>query len=61
MKNVMRFLNGVKVEFARVVWPNKKELIGSTVVVLVLVFLFSIYLGSLDFLLGSLTAKILSL
>ena len=61
MKNVIQFLNGVKREFAKVVWPNQKELIGSTFVVLVLVVFFSVYLGSLDYVLGSLTAKILSL
>jgi len=61
MKNMIQFLGGVKREFAKVVWPSQKELIGSTLVVLAIVGAFSIYLGSIDFLLGNVTARILSL
>src|SRR3989338_1502892 len=34
MKNVIQFLDGVKREFSKVVWPSKTELFGSTLVVL---------------------------
>lgn len=61
MKRVLQFLSGVRREFAKVVWPSKKELVGSTLVVLALVGAFSVYLGAIDFLLGNVTAKILSL
>jgi preprotein translocase subunit SecE len=60
MKNVMQFLDGVKREFAKVVWPKKKELIGSTLVILFLVFAFAVYLGSVDFVLGRAAAWLLS-
>ena len=46
--NAMQFLNEVKVELGKVVWPKSDELIGSTIIVLVLVCFFAIYLGALD-------------
>lgn len=61
MNNVMQFLDGVKREFARVMWPTSAELFGSTLVVLALVFAFSCYLGLIDWLLGRTSAIILSL
>lgn len=45
----MQFLNEVKVELSRVVWPKFDEFFGSTIVVLVIVAAFAVYLGALDF------------
>ncbi len=58
LKSLLEFLNGVNREFSRVVWPTKSELIGSTMVVLVLVVFFSLYLGFVDFILAQLAARI---
>ncbi|HEB41988.1 MAG TPA: preprotein translocase subunit SecE [Candidatus Dependentiae bacterium] len=49
MKNMMQFLQDVKIEMTKVVWPKFDEFIGSTIIVLVLVCAFAIYLGSIDF------------
>lgn len=49
MKNILSFLQGVKVEFAKVVWPKWNEFIGSTIIVIFLVTIFAIYLSALDF------------
>jgi preprotein translocase subunit SecE len=49
MKDVMQFFNEVKVELSRVVWPKFDEFVGSTIVVMVIVIAFAIYLGALDF------------
>jgi len=48
MKDVMQFVHGVRAELSKVVWPKWDEFVGSTVVVLVLVALFAVYLFSLD-------------
>jgi len=48
-KKMMQFLNEVKIELSRVVWPKFDEFLGSTIIVLVLVILFAIYLGALDY------------
>ncbi len=48
VKNVMQFLQEVRFELAKVEWPKFDEFVGSTLVVLVLVCLFGIYLGAID-------------
>jgi len=52
MKSVTQFLQffkEVKVEMAKVKWPNFSDWMGSTVVVLIIMFAFSIYLGLVDY------------
>lgn len=49
IKSVVQFLQEVKIELTKIAWPKFDDFFGSTVVVLVLVFLFAIYLGSIDF------------
>jgi preprotein translocase subunit SecE len=44
----MQFLREVKVELKKVTWPSRKQTIGSTAVVLVLVMLISLFLGVVD-------------
>jgi len=48
MKDIAKFLNEVKLELSRVVWPKRDEFIGSTIIVVVLVAIMSLYLGLLD-------------
>ncbi|MEX0848849.1 MAG: preprotein translocase subunit SecE [Candidatus Dependentiae bacterium] len=48
MKDIVLFLSQVRVELAKVVWPKFDDWIGSTIVVLVLIALFSIYLFFID-------------
>jgi len=48
MKNIVQFLSEVKLELGKVVWPKFDEFVGSTIVVLLLVVVFSIYLGVVD-------------
>jgi preprotein translocase subunit SecE len=49
MKNVTLYFKSVRAELAKVTWPGYREFIGSTIIVLILVVLFAIYLGALDF------------
>ncbi len=46
------FLTGVRAEVKRVTWPSRREAVGGTGVVLFVVFLFSLFLGLVDTLLG---------
>ena len=48
MKNIGTFLREVRVEMARVEWPQSEEFIGATIVTLLLVLFFTIYLGIID-------------
>lgn len=48
IEKVKKFLNEVKVEIKKVVFPSKDELLGSTWVVIITVLLISIFLGIVD-------------
>jgi preprotein translocase subunit SecE len=56
---IKEFIREVQVEFKKVVWPDKKVTFGLTGFVLILVALVSIYLGSVDLLLGKLVTMVL--
>jgi preprotein translocase subunit SecE len=49
IKNLGQFLKEVKLELTKIAWPSFNEFIGSTVIVLIVITLFSIYLGFIDF------------
>jgi preprotein translocase subunit SecE len=58
MKSVTQFISEVKAEMAKVVWPSWHELIGLTLIVLVVVTAFSLYLGVIDFILSKIAGWI---
>lgn len=49
MKDIVQFLSEVRIELNKVVWPKYDDWVGSTIIVLVLVAIFSVYLGLIDF------------
>ncbi len=51
-KDITRFLAEVKAEMAKVVWPSWHDLVASTIIVLILVTIFAIYLGAVDLVLS---------
>jgi len=55
----IQFLREVKVELKKVAWPSRTQTIGSTVVVLILVFMIAFFLGIVDFGLASLIKVVL--
>ena len=55
----LQFLREVKVELKKVVWPSRKQTIGSTVVVLILTVIISVFLGIIDIGLSSLIRLVL--
>jgi preprotein translocase subunit SecE len=56
---IKEFAGEVKSEFKKIVWPDKKTTLGSTGVVIFLVFLISVYLGAVDLFIGKLVSYIL--
>ncbi|MBL7180569.1 MAG: preprotein translocase subunit SecE [Pseudomonadota bacterium] len=50
----VQFLREVKVELRKVTWPTRKQTTGSTVVVIILVMIISLFLGVVDIGLSSL-------
>ena len=55
----VQFLREVKVELKKVTWPSRKQTIGSTVVVVALVLLISLFLGFVDIGLSNLVRAVL--
>jgi len=56
---IKEFVSEVKNEFGKIVWPAKKQTVGTTVVVVVLVMIISFYLGAVDLLLGKIIGYVL--
>lgn len=47
-EQLIQFLGEVKIELKKVNWPLRKEVMGSTIVVIVSVFILSFFLGMVD-------------
>ena len=54
------FLGEVKSEVKKVTWPSRKEAMGGTMVVFVVVFLISVFLGIIDTLLSKIVEGLIS-
>jgi len=48
VSRINQFFGDVKSEMRKVSWPGRKEVYGTTIVVLCAVFFFGIYLGLVD-------------
>ena len=48
LKRMKQFISEVVAEMKKVSWPDREELIGSTVVVFAVVAILSLYIGVLD-------------
>ena len=60
IKRIKDFFREVATEYKKVNFPPREELIGSTWVVIVTVFIVSIFLGAIDFSLDKLIKYILA-
>ncbi len=58
-EQLVRFLKEVRTELKKVNWPPRKEVVGSTIVVIVSVFILSFFLGVVDVTLQKLIAYVL--
>ena len=56
---IITFIKEVKLELKKVSWSTKDELIGSTLVVVVSVFLLALFIGLTDFILSRLIRLII--
>jgi len=58
LNRIKEFFQDVKLELKKVVFPTKKEVIGSTWVVIVSVLIASVFLGIVDMSLGKLMTTV---
>ena len=56
----IQFLSEVKNEVNKVTWPSKKEAMGGTAVVLIVVFFMAVFLGLVDLLLSKIVEVLLN-
>jgi len=59
LDRALQFLREVKIELKKVTWPSRKQTVGSTVVVIILVVIISLFLGVVDIGLSSLVRVVL--
>lgn len=59
MQKIMTFIESVKLELGKVTWPTRKETVATTSVVVMIVFIISLYLGACDVVLSKLMRLIL--
>jgi preprotein translocase subunit SecE len=59
MQKIMTFIESVKLELGKVTWPTRKETVATTSVVVMIVFIISLYLGACDIVLSKLMRLIL--
>ncbi len=50
MEKIIQYFKGVKSEWGKITWPERKQVIAQTVIVLVIVIAFTIYTYGLDIL-----------
>ena len=55
---MIAFYGDVKTELKKVTWPSKKEVYGTTLVVIITVFFFGIYLFLVDIVLKNLVSQV---
>jgi preprotein translocase subunit SecE len=58
LERIKSFFREVKTELKKVVFPSRDEVIGSTKVVVVMVFIIAMFLGIIDFLLSKIIGMV---
>jgi len=59
LDQTMQFFREVKTELKKVTWPSRTQTVGSTIVVIILVIIVSVFLGIVDYGLGNLVRVII--
>jgi preprotein translocase subunit SecE len=59
LKRAQEFVREVVAEFRKVAWPSRQELINSTVVVITVTVVVSLFLGAVDVVLARIVERIL--
>jgi preprotein translocase SecE subunit len=59
MKPLANYLSASRAELAKVTWPNRRQLVKLTYIVIVFSIAFALLLGALDYVFASLLQKII--
>lgn len=58
-RKLINFLKEARSELRKVTWPNRKQLISSTIVVIITVTIVAVYLGIIDLAFSKIVTMIL--
>ena len=50
-QKIVEYFKGIKSEWGKITWPERKQVIAQTIIVLVIVTIFTVYTYGLDLLL----------
>ena len=59
ISKIIQFFKDVRLELTKVAWPNRRELTGSTIIVVIMSIIMAAFIGVVDFGLSQLTKVIL--
>jgi len=59
MNKIVNFLKECITEMKKVTWTGKKELVASTLLVVILILIISFFIGLVDFVLASLLKQLI--
>jgi preprotein translocase subunit SecE len=48
VQNAKQFLHEVRIEMQQATWPDRREIVGTTVIVVIVVFIVGVYLAIVD-------------
>ena len=60
MKNIGTFLKEVRVELSKIIWPTRDEFVGATIVALIVILAFTLFLSGINYMFHVGAQKILS-
>ncbi len=52
MQKIITFFKEVRTELTKVTWPTRNEIVGSTIVTIIVSVILSVFIGIVDFLLN---------
>jgi preprotein translocase SecE subunit len=59
-KGLFQFFREVHGEFLKIIWPSRREFVGAVMIALVMICMFALYLGAVDFCLSWLMRTVFS-
>lgn len=60
-KKIIKFFQEVRLEMKKVTWPSRKEVTGSTGVIIITVIIVAVYLGIIDSIVQQIIDRLLNL
>lgn len=60
-KKIIKFFQEVRLEMKKVTWPSRKEVTGSTGVIIITVIIVALYLGIIDNILQQIILRLVNL